>query len=105
MVVIQCRRPKGYLFEVTAGPDASPSSQISHLMSVSSHPEGKKPMLRANMELIAGLVSLFGEESAVTDSRESPTDADEKAGERPHSACGIRLPDTCGGHRGCDRGG
>lgn len=38
--------------------------QISHLMSVANCPEGKRPMLRANMELIAGLVSLFGEDTA-----------------------------------------
>lgn len=39
--------------------------QVSHLMSVSSCPEGKTPMLRANVMLVAGLVSLFGEASHV----------------------------------------
>lgn len=35
--------------------------QVSHLMSVSSCPEGKTTMLRANVMLVAGLVGLFGE--------------------------------------------
>lgn len=35
--------------------------QVSHLMSVSSCPEGKTTMLRANVMVVAGLVSLFGE--------------------------------------------
>lgn len=34
---------------------------VSHLMSVSSCPEGKTPVLRANVLLVAGLVGLFGD--------------------------------------------
>lgn len=45
--------------------------QISHLMSVSSYPGGGVPMLRANVELISGLVGLFGEnDKDVTDQGE-----------------------------------
>ncbi|CAM9566377.1 unnamed protein product, partial [Ectocarpus sp. 13 AM-2016] len=35
---------------------------VSHLMSVASCPDGKTPMLRANVLLVAGLVGLFGDE-------------------------------------------
>lgn len=34
---------------------------VSHLMSVSSYPDGKTAMLRANVMLVAGLVGLFGD--------------------------------------------
>ena len=34
---------------------------VAHLMSVSSYPPGKTPMLRANLELISGLIGLFGD--------------------------------------------
>lgn len=34
---------------------------VSHLMSVASCPDGKTPMLRANVLLVAGLVGLFGD--------------------------------------------
>lgn len=34
---------------------------VSHLMSVSSCPEGKTAVLRANVVLVAGLVGLFGD--------------------------------------------
>lgn len=34
---------------------------VSHLMSISSYPDGKTAMLRANVMLVAGLVGLFGD--------------------------------------------
>ena len=34
---------------------------VSHLISVSSCPEGKTAVLRANVVLVAGLVGLFGD--------------------------------------------
>lgn len=46
---------------------------ISHLMSVSSCPEGKKAVLRANVLLVAGLVGLFGDvvEETIDDGAEA----------------------------------
>lgn len=50
------------------------TNQVTHLLSVSSYPEGKIPMLRANMELITGLVGLFGEAETGGDPHEHSDD-------------------------------
>lgn len=43
-------------------------------MSVSSYPEGKTTMLRANMELVLGMVNLFGKADS------DPEDVDDPMG-------------------------
>lgn len=69
-----------------------PPSKVSHLMSVSSYPEGKTQMLSANVRLISQLVALFGE--AIPDEHNGLGDDGMSGLFESRGKCGK---DACGG--------
>lgn len=84
---------------------SSRTNQVSHLMSVASFPEGKKTMLRANMELVAGLIGLFGDPTDAVHDHAAESDPMDADGEHIFAFLLLKALTVHPGANGCYRGG